>query len=67
MCARSDAAHESGTYSGAPPRSVSRSRTEKELPMTIGSKIEALKKMDARRPGVPGEHLAVLGLSLIHI
>ena len=33
--------------------------------MTIGSKIEALKKLDARRPGVPGERLAVLGAGLL--
>lgn len=33
--------------------------------MTIGSKIDAIKKMDARRPGIPGEHLAVLGAGLL--
>jgi uncharacterized membrane protein len=33
--------------------------------MTIGSKIETLKKMDAQRRGIPGEHLAVLGAGLL--
>ncbi|MBT2335827.1 hypothetical protein J7E49_18165 [Variovorax paradoxus] len=33
--------------------------------MNIGSRIEAVKKMDARRPGFPGEHLAVLGAGLL--
>jgi len=33
--------------------------------MTIGSRIEAIKKMDAQRPGIPGEHLAVLGAGLL--
>ncbi|RST52344.1 hypothetical protein [Variovorax sp. DXTD-1] len=35
--------------------------------MNIGSKIEAVKKMDAQRPDFPGEHLAVLcaGLFLL--
>ena len=33
--------------------------------MTIGSKIDAIKKMDAQRPGIPGEHLAVLGAGLL--
>ncbi|MGJ3702417.1 MULTISPECIES: hypothetical protein [Variovorax] len=33
--------------------------------MTIGSKIDAIKKMDAQRRGIPGEHLAVLGAGLL--
>lgn len=33
--------------------------------MTIGSRIEAIKKMDAQRRGIPGEHLAVLGAGLL--
>jgi len=33
--------------------------------MTIESRIEALRKMDARRPGFPGEHLAVLGAGVL--
>jgi uncharacterized membrane protein len=33
--------------------------------MNIGSKIDAIKKMDAQRRGVPGEHLAVLGAGVL--
>ena len=33
--------------------------------MTIGSKIETLKKLDAQRRGIPCEHLAVLGAGLL--
>jgi hypothetical protein len=33
--------------------------------MNIGSRIEAIKQKDARRPGFPGEHLAVLGTGLL--
>lgn len=33
--------------------------------MNIGSRIEAVKKMDAQRPGFPGEHMAVLGTGLL--
>lgn len=33
--------------------------------MTIGSRIEAIKQKDARRPGFPGEHLAVLGTGVL--
>ncbi|MDQ0588451.1 hypothetical protein [Variovorax paradoxus] len=33
--------------------------------MTIGSRIEAIKEKDARRPGFPGEHLAVLGTGVL--
>ena len=33
--------------------------------MNIGSKIEAVKKMDAQRPDFPGEHLAVLGAGVL--
>lgn len=33
--------------------------------MTMGSRIEAIKQKDARRPGFPGEHLAVLGTGLL--
>jgi hypothetical protein len=33
--------------------------------MNIGSKIDAIKKKDAQRPGFPGEHLAVLGAGLL--
>ncbi|BEP33031.1 hypothetical protein GmRootV59_00050 [Variovorax sp. V59] len=33
--------------------------------MTIGSRIEAMRRMDAQRRGFPGEHLAVLGAGLL--
>lgn len=33
--------------------------------MTLKSKIETLKKMDAERKDFPGEHLAVLGAGLL--
>jgi len=33
--------------------------------MSIGSRIEAIRKKDARRPGFPGEHLAVLGTGVL--
>lgn len=31
----------------------------------IRSRIDAIKQMDARRPDLPGEHLAVLGAGLL--
>ena len=33
--------------------------------MNFGSKIDAIKKKDAQRPGLPGEHLAVLGAGVL--
>jgi hypothetical protein len=38
---------------------------KRSFQMTIGSKIDAIKKMDAQRRGIPGEHLAVLGAGLL--